>query len=124
MPTKSIMDEDGVGSGPESPPVAAAAAAAAASGGAGAGENDASGNPNNNDDNSNINNNEDSGDNSSSTTNNERWTCDACGCNTNTPTDRNCTVCGTANGKLFCAIKQLMVKFFEFSQRPRFVFRK
>mmetsp|Transcript_36670 Transcript_36670/g.88593 ORF Transcript_36670/g.88593 Transcript_36670/m.88593 type:complete len:2896 (+) Transcript_36670:158-8845(+) len=27
-----------------------------------------------------------------------RWTCDACGCNTNAPTDRSCTVCGTPNG--------------------------
>ena len=27
-----------------------------------------------------------------------RWTCSACGCNTNTESDRNCTICGTSNG--------------------------
>ena len=28
----------------------------------------------------------------------QRWTCDACGCNTNHVTsDRNCTICGTSN---------------------------
>jgi rubrerythrin len=24
-----------------------------------------------------------------------RWTCDACGCNTNVSTDRTCSICGT-----------------------------
>ena len=28
-----------------------------------------------------------------------RWTCEACGCNTNADTDRTCTICGTSNGK-------------------------
>ncbi|KAL7561760.1 hypothetical protein ACA910_013300 [Epithemia clementina (nom. ined.)] len=26
-----------------------------------------------------------------------RWTCEACGCNTNTESDSNCTICGTSN---------------------------
>lgn len=27
----------------------------------------------------------------------ERWTCEACGCNTNQQSDRSCTICGTSN---------------------------
>jgi rubrerythrin len=27
----------------------------------------------------------------------QRWTCEACGCNTNVMSDRNCTICGTSN---------------------------
>ena len=26
----------------------------------------------------------------------ERWTCEACGCNTNLESDRSCTICGTS----------------------------
>lgn len=40
---------------------------------------------------------EGSDDNASEAT--SRWTCGACGCNTNTESDRNCTICGTSNGK-------------------------
>ena len=28
-----------------------------------------------------------------------RWTCEACGCNTNAESDRTCSICGTSNGK-------------------------
>jgi len=28
----------------------------------------------------------------------ERWTCEACGCNTNASSDQSCTICGTASG--------------------------
>ena len=31
----------------------------------------------------------------------QRWTCDACGCNTNHVTsDRNCTICGTSSSNI------------------------
>eukprot|EP00977_Amphora_coffeiformis_P020542 scaffold8363_cov163-Amphora_coffeaeformis.AAC.7 len=31
-----------------------------------------------------------------------RWTCDACGCHTNTETDTSCSICGTSqSGKRF-----------------------
>ena len=38
----------------------------------------------------------------------ERWTCEACGCNTNRESDRSCTICGTSRSdgtfrKLLCA---------------------
>ena len=29
-----------------------------------------------------------------------RWTCEACGCNTNSEIDRACSICGTSNGML------------------------
>lgn len=27
-----------------------------------------------------------------------RWTCEACGCNTNSENDRTCSICGTSSG--------------------------
>lgn len=35
-----------------------------------------------------------------------RWTCEACGCNTNSESDRSCTICGTSqnNGTFVVAI--------------------
>jgi hypothetical protein len=32
---------------------------------------------------------------------NERWTCEACGCNTNQPSDSSCSICGTSNSGKF-----------------------
>jgi len=36
------------------------------------------------------------GESSASSSAPERWTCEACGCNTNLTTDRSCTICGTS----------------------------
>jgi uncharacterized membrane protein YvbJ len=39
---------------------------------------------------------------------NERWTCEACGCNTNQQSDSSCTICGTSNsGKFMLQAKTL-----------------
>ena len=32
----------------------------------------------------------------------ERWTCEACGCNTNLESDRSCTICGTSRSDGAC----------------------
>ena len=32
----------------------------------------------------------------------QRWTCEACGCNTNSESDRSCTICGTRRDNGTC----------------------
>lgn len=32
----------------------------------------------------------------------QRWTCEACGCNTNAESDQTCSICGTSNGACCC----------------------
>lgn len=42
-----------------------------------------------------------------------RWTCDACGCHTNTETDTSCSICGTSqSGKLGECKKFIQVQVF------------
>ena len=35
-----------------------------------------------------------------------RWTCDACGCHTNTESDTSCSICGTSQSGMFLAMFQ------------------
>ena len=88
-------NNDGFGSeeGPPQLEPSSGSGSGAPAGGDGVGNDD---DHNNNNEDSNA---EPSAAESESAVESSRWTCDACGCNTNASTDRSCTVCGTPNGK-------------------------